>query len=92
MGCWNKTCGLSNLHIFGSDPVYVFVLESERDDSNCYTTSLFKPLLLPFESEYNDYGGGEDSGVPAFDLIMTSLKDQLVELEIGDNQYHGYCC
>ena len=88
MGCWNKTCGLSNLHITAGTPVYVFVLEETRDDSNCYTTSLFSPLLLPFESEYNDYGGGENSSGPAFDYIMACIKKQLVEMPLGENKYH----
>lgn len=88
MGCWNKTCGLSNLHIYAGTPVYVFVLEEARDNSNCYTTSLFSPLLIPFDSEYNDYGGGENSSGVAFDMIMSALKNQLVEMPLGDNEYH----
>ena len=88
MGSWNKTCGLSSLHIYAGTPVYVFVLEEDRDDSNCYTTSLFSPLLLPFESVYDDYGGGEDSSGIALDFIMKGLRDNLVEMEVGENQYH----
>lgn len=88
MGCWNKTCGLSSLHIYAGTPVYVFVMEDERDYSNCYSTSLFSPLLLPFDSEYNDYGGGENSKGIAFDLIMAALKNKLVEMPLGENQYH----
>lgn len=90
MGSWNKTCGLSNLHIFAGTPVYVFVLEdvsAERDNS-CYTTSLFSPLLLPFNSEYNDYGGGQNSGGPAFERIMNAIKESLIEVDVGDNEYH----
>lgn len=88
MGSWNKTCGLSNLHITSGTPVYVFVLEHNRDNSNCYSTSLFSPLLLPFESVYNDYGGGEDSSGIAFDLVMHGIKKNLVEMEVGENKYH----
>lgn len=88
MGCWNKTCGLSNLHIIVGTPVYVFVLEDKRDDSNCYTTSLFRPLLLPFESTYDDYGGGEHSHGLALPLIMNGIKEDLVEMEVGKNEYH----
>lgn len=88
MGCWNKTCGLSNLYIYAGTPVYVFILEEKRDVSNCYSTSLFSPLLLPFESKYNDYGGGEDSGGIAFPLIIQSLKESLVEMPVGDNEHH----
>jgi len=88
MGCWNKTCGLSNLHITAGTPVYVFVLEQNREYDSCYTTSLFSPLLLPFESTYNDYGGGEDSHGVALDIVMGALKRKLVEMEVGENQYH----
>jgi hypothetical protein len=88
MGCWNKTCGLSNLHIMAGMPVYVFVLEKTEHYDNCYTTSLFKPLLLPFESTYNDYGGGENSHGVALDLIVGGIKEQLVELDAGENVYH----
>jgi len=88
MGCWNKTCGLSNLHITAGTPVYVFVLEKNKSYDHCYSTSLFSPLLLPFESVYDDYGGGEDSSGPALDYIMNMIKKDLVELEEGENQYH----
>jgi hypothetical protein len=88
MGCWNKTCGLSNLHITAGTPVYVFVLEKNKDYDHCHSTGLFAPLLLPFESVYDDYGGGEDSSGPALDYIMNMIKKDLVELEAGENQYH----
>lgn len=88
MGCWNKTCGLSNLHITAGTPVYVFVLEKNKDYDHCYSTSLFSPLLLPFESVYDDYGGGEDSSGPALDYIMSMIKKDLIEMEVGDNKYH----
>jgi len=88
MGCWNKTCGLSRLHITVGTPVLVFVLEDKRSYSDCYTNWLFRPLLLPFDSVYNDYGGGEDSSGPAFALIMDQIKQQLVEVPQGKNQYH----
>jgi hypothetical protein len=89
MGCWNKTCGLSNLHIKHGTPVYVFVLErNQKIDSLCYSTPFYSPLLVPFESEYNDYGGGENSSGPAMTLIMDAIKEKLVEVEVGDNKSH----
>lgn len=88
MGCWNKTCGLSNLHIYAGTSVYVFVLEDARSDSDCYTTSLFRPLLLPFTSEYDDYGGGERSSGPGFEPIMAALQARLIERDVGENEYH----
>lgn len=88
MGCWNKTCGLSNLHITAGTPTYVFVLEKNRSYDHCYSTSLFSPLLLPFEADYDDYGGGEDSRGVGLPYIIEGLKDKLVEMEVGENQYH----
>ncbi len=89
MGCWNKTCGLSRLHITAGEPVYVFVLEEGKDSSDrCYSTALFSPLLLPFESVYDDYGGGEDSSGPGLELILNGLRKNLIEMEQGENEYH----
>jgi len=90
MGCWNKTCGISNLHICAGQPVYVFVLEENVNKSDyCYSSCLFKPCLLPFSSEYDDYGGGEKSSGVGLPFILDALRENLVELEVGDNRYHG---
>lgn len=88
MGSWSKTCGLSNLHITAGTPVYVFVLEKNDSYDHCYSTGLFSPLLLPFESEYNDYGGGENSSGIALSIIMGGIKRDLVEMPLGENTYH----
>lgn len=89
MGSWNKTCGLTNLHIRAGDKAYVFVLEKNCTSNNhCYSTHLYRPLLLPFETTYNDYGGGKDSKGPAFPLIIDGIKQQLFEMEQGKNPYH----
>jgi hypothetical protein len=88
MGSWNKTCGLSNLHIKSGEKAYVFLLEPGNESDHCYATHLFKPLLLPFETTYNDYGGGEDSTGPGFPIIMEAIKEHLHEIELGDNKYH----
>ena len=89
MGCWNKTCGLSNLHITAGTDVYVFVLEENTDKTDrCYSTAFWRPLLLPFTSKYNDYGGGEESSGVCFQFIMDSIAKELTEMEVGDNEYH----
>lgn len=88
MGSWNKTCGLSNLHIYSGTPVYVFVLERNNSYEHCYSTGLFTPLLVPFESVYDDYGGGEDSSGVALDLIIDGLKKNLIEMDVGENEFH----
>lgn len=89
MGCWNKTCGLTGLHINAGDEVLVFALEQNSEyHDRCYTTAFWRPVWVPFYSEYNDYGGGENSHGIGLDLLIKGLKEQLVEMELGDNQYH----
>jgi len=88
MGCWHKTCGLSNLHITHGTEAYVFVLEPGNEDSHCYATHLYKPLLLPFVTEYNDYGGGENSSGVTLPIVMNAIKECLHEMEQGENEFH----
>lgn len=88
MGCWNKTCGLSNLHIRAGEEVYVFVLEQNLYHDRCYATAFWKPALLPFYAKYDDYGGGEDCSGIGLPIIINNIKNSLVELEQGENQYH----
>jgi hypothetical protein len=90
MGCWNKTCALSNLPIFSGERTYVFVLEESGSYDRgraVYPNYLYNPVLLPFESTYNDYGAGEDSSGLALPLILDALKRELIEKEQGESEY-----
>lgn len=88
MGSWYKTCGLSKMHITGGD-VMVFVLEKNMDQTDrCYSTAFWTPNLVPFYSKYYDYGHGEDDHGIALPYIMEGIKQALVEMELGDNEYH----
>lgn len=87
MGCWNKTCGLSGLHILAGTPVYVFILEQVPVYEQTYTTGMFTPLLLPFEAEYNDYGGIENC-TGFVDMVVNGVRNRLVEMEQGENEFH----
>lgn len=91
MGCWNATCGLTNLPILAGEEVYVFPLK-EVDlsgyRSHCETTALYSPSLVSFIAKYNDYGAGEDCRGDMLSPIIEAIKDELVELEVGENQYH----
>lgn len=80
MASWHKTCGLSNLHITSGTPVYVFVLEhdTEAGFDKCFTTGVCAPLLLPFTSEYNGYGGGVNSSGKILDIVLDSIRDHIV--------------
>lgn len=60
MGCWNQTCGVTNLPITWSDKIVLIPLiqnhvinpELTYNVNDCY-----EPFGLPVYGEYNDYGG-----------------------------------
>lgn len=88
MGCWNKTCGISQLPIIAGDRVYTFVLEKNPSETErCYSTAFWAPIPLPFECDYNDYGGGENSDVN-LQVILSQLKNKIVPMELSKNEYH----
>ena len=88
MGCWNGTCGLSGLPIIHGNEIYVFPIVESYRDSFCYATALYRPSVLPFRAEYNDYGAGEECGGIGLEILMEGIRKQLVEMEVGENQYH----
>lgn len=88
MGCWNGTCGLTNLPIIHGDEMYVFPIVESYRDSFCYTTALYRPSVLPFRAEYNDYGAGEECSGVGLEILMEEIKHNLVEMDLGENQYH----
>lgn len=66
MGCWNGTCGLSQLPILVGDDVWGFLIgvnwgRSDSGDQSgyCYPTDIGFPMSLPIYGKYNDYGGME---------------------------------
>jgi hypothetical protein len=73
MGCWYKTCGLSNLYIQDNEPVYTFVLLQNDSQGSCYNTSFYTPVLVSFECKYNDYGGGQDAHGIALKPLMEAI-------------------
>lgn len=88
MGCWNGTCGLSGLPINVGTEVYIFPIKEGYRDSFCYSTALYRPSVLPFRAEYNDYGAGESCSGPGLDIVIAGVRDQLVEMPVGENKYH----
>lgn len=66
MGCWNGTCGISQLPIRCGDKVKTFLmLQSEYATQIggagvCYSTAHFRPWFFAVDAEYNDYGSIEN--------------------------------
>lgn len=88
MGCWNGTCGLSGLPVFSGDKILVFPIVETNQNSFSYASALFRPSVLSFRAEYNDYGAGEDCNGVALDYLVDTIRDKLVEMEVGENKYH----
>ena len=61
MGCWNETCGFSNLPITHNMPVramFVKRVQKDRrpDGQLFYAFDLYQPATVLIKSTYNDYG------------------------------------
>lgn len=89
MGSWNETCAISNLPIgYGDDVIVMLLVQQPHDGFVCYATDWWKPLPIYFEGKYDDYGRAEDCHGPLLDFAIESLRDNLYELEQGENQFH----
>lgn len=88
MGCWNQTCGISQIHIRGGEKVMIFPVSSASYGGLHYTTPFYTPLAVPFYGEYNDYGAAENCTGVGLQLALDTIRDKLVEVEQGTNQYH----
>ena len=66
MGCWNGTCGISQLPIMAGMKVKAFLMLQSEFVSEvggagvCYPTAYFRPWFFPVTAEYNDYGSVEN--------------------------------
>lgn len=65
MGCWNATCGISDLPIFYGEEVVLYIIEkSSKANGNglgfCYSDDIYEPISPPIYGNYNDYGGIEN--------------------------------
>lgn len=88
MGCWNKTCGLTRLHIYAGTEVYVFPLlrNPYNNSERCYVTAFWQPILVPFIAKYNDYGGGDECKGEAVTFIIDQLKKQVADSDGSCNR------
>lgn len=88
MGSWYKTCGLSNLPILDGEQVYVFPIVQNLDiTERCYSTAFWSPVMIPFLSEYNDYGVGTNSH-QNIEYTLKGIREYMIEMEQGENKYH----
>lgn len=95
MGCWNETCGLTQMPICGGDKVRLFLLVEHaypkhlgpRDHVMHYSADLWRPFGLPLKGTYDEYGGLEDIEEDCMsDFLLESIKEMIVEVpnRMGD--------
>lgn len=80
MGCWNGTCGITQLPILRKDKVRCFILTNQNSEymrsrmggGICYSDDLWAPLAPGFEAEYDEYGGVDN-------VVETPITKALVE-------------
>lgn len=82
MGCWNGTCGLSNLPIKNGEEIVLFIVKEKNllncnGGGYCYPTDLFEPISLPIVGEYDDYGAIEN--IKNEDLILPKIREMFKE-------------
>lgn len=92
MGSFNSTCCISNLPISVCDPVrFLFLTQTRRHKSvrPVYSTDLWVPRTWPLKAFYNDYGSIEnwETG-PMLDVILEGFQKDLIEMEVGKNEFH----
>jgi hypothetical protein len=88
MGCWNETCGITQLPIKAGDKVRLFVLVSqssyrgEAGGGTCYPTDLWTPLGIPVQGEYDDYGSIENfkEGLDT-KALLSRIKENWIPFE-----------
>lgn len=95
MGCWNVTCGLTNLPIRNNDEIVQIIVKGNGKISaihSHYANDYFSPVGLPLYGTYNDYGAieqVEEYTSPVLASFMLGfIKDYIVEQEQGENKYH----
>lgn len=93
MGSFDFTCTFSNLPIRDGDDVkYLLLTENPYEDrmSACYSHDYYVPRTWPLRAKYNDYGSIDyyDETSPGVYALIEGLKQDLLEVGVGDNTIH----
>lgn len=81
MGCWNETCGISQMPITRGERIVLFPLR--KNNKKFYgggfsnSTDMYTPISIPIKGEYNEYGGivnVDRSSLIVFNQIVPLLE------------------
>lgn len=84
MGCWNGTCGISQIHIRAGEEVVVFPISQVMFSDLCYTTSFWTPFTVPFYGKYDDYGNADETHGIGLKLMLSELKRAVITADDED--------
>jgi len=101
MGCWDETCGVTQVPIVSGDPVALIFLTNcnayhdkeypDNHSGHCYSTDIWSPRALPVLAKYNDYGGIEEFAENwNTEWIIKGFQRDLIEKPLGENEYHDH--
>lgn len=92
MGSFNFVCAVSGLPIVAGDNVKYLLLEQMGIASRgwtCYIDDRWFPRIFPVSAQYNDYGSIENiKNSLASDFSIHLLKNDIIEVDVGENEYH----
>lgn len=91
MGCYNGTCGATQLPIHSGDPVVFFFLTKVPTDEDgsgfCSPNSIWTLRSLPVFAIYDDYGSIEGYKKNwNTEFIVNKFKEDAVPMEVGENK------
>lgn len=80
MGCWNETCGLTNLPIRWGEPVVAIVLQKPENppmhEIQClYPDDCWAPIGFPLFGTYDDYGNLENVRTHPWNQELLHIAD-----------------
>lgn len=82
MGCWNETCGVTQLPIKYGDKIRAFILMDNtykgkvKGGGNYYPNDEWVPFGIAIQGTYDDYGGVEDIVEnETTQLMLDTIKD-----------------
>jgi len=96
MGCWNATCGISQIAITHGTKVKVVIIQNKEElpeaSGFCYLSGYATPISFIIDGEYNDYGGIDNIDEEAYSskLFLEYFRRGLASGKIrvqGDNYY-----
>lgn len=95
MGCWNETCGISNLPIRTNERAVMILLRNSPyvsyEETTCiYPDSIWSPVGFPIFGNYNEYGGLDNAETHPWNCELIKQHEQESSNADRDITIDGY--